>query len=52
MDISEKIQVKLELGGMVYHQIMLKLGKADTFMSSLMAMELKESRYLKSHPDR
>lgn len=47
MDISEKIQEKVNFSSEIYHKIMHKLSTIDTFKGSWNAVEHKESRYLK-----
>lgn len=47
MDISKKINNKLEFGGAVYQQITQKLSIIDSFKGNWKAIENSESRYLK-----
>jgi len=47
MDISKKIDNKLEFSGSVFRQIMQKLSIIDSFKGAWKAIENSESRYLK-----
>ena len=47
MDISEKMQSKLEFSGTVYRQMMQQLSIIDSFKGNWKAIELQHSRHLK-----